>query len=210
MEEGGAAAAVMPSLFEEQIDHVEPVLRGLPGSAPPAFIESLYYFRELAEYNKGPDVLLRYIEHAKKAVSIPLIGSLNATSIGPWIQYGRRIEAAGADALELNLYLLVTDPDTTSEEVESRYLELVSSVRETISIPLAVKIGPYFSSLPNMARRLAAAGGDGLVLFNRFLQPDVDVDALQTLPHLTLSSADEFRLPLRWIGILHNRGSWVP
>jgi dihydroorotate dehydrogenase (fumarate) len=203
LEEAGAAAAVMPSLFEEQIQHPQP--RQLSDPAPPAFIGSLSYFRELAEYNKGPECWLRHIEQAKKAVSIPVIGSLNAVSMGPWLRYARRIQEAGADALELNLYLLVTDPDTTAEQVESRYLEIVSGVRAIVSIPLAVKLGPHFSALPNMARRLAAAGVNGLVLFNRFLQPEIDVDGLKAVPHLTLSSADELRLPLRWIALLHGR-----
>jgi dihydroorotate dehydrogenase (fumarate) len=170
-----------------------------------SFFEAQSYFPELEGYDRGADTYLRTIEAAKKAVEIPIIGSLNGTSHGGWIRYARMIEKAGADALELNIYLVPTDPDSSCVDVESRYLELVEAVRESIEIPLAVKIGPFFSSLPNMARKLAFAGADGLVLFNRFLQPDIDLDTLGVTPRLVLSSSDELRLPLRWIAILRGQ-----
>ena len=206
IEEQGAAAAVLPSLFEEQLDHQGLGLKDVAAaSSARPFIESMSYFHELKEYNRGPDVYLKHVEQAKKAVSIPIIGSLNVTALGPWLRYARSIEQAGADALELNIYFLVTDPEITSREVEARYVELVSAVRSEISIPLAVKIGPQFTALPNMARRLVEAGADGLVLFNRFLQPDIDLDHERVSPRLTLSTPDELRLPLRWIALLSER-----
>jgi dihydroorotate dehydrogenase (fumarate) len=201
----GAAAVVLPSLFEEQLDHeqADSQQAAIPLASSPG--ESLAHFHELKEYNRGPDAYLAYLATAKKAVSIPIIGSLNATSPGDWIRYARRIQDAGADALELNIYFVVTDPDVTSREVEARYVELVSTVRNEISIPLAVKIGPYFTALPNVARRLVEAGADGLVLFNRFLQPDIDLNSLRAVPNLALSTPDELRVPLRWIALLCGR-----
>ncbi len=201
LEQFGAAAAVMPSLFEEQLD---PKLRD-PHQSSAALVESLAHFHELKEYNRGPDVYLNHIADAKKAVSIPIIGSLNVTAPGEWLRYARLIEEAGADALELNIYFLATDLDTTSREIEARYLELVAAVRKEVSIPLAVKVAPYFAAFPNMARRLVEAGADGLVLFNRFLQPEIDLDTLRVVPRLALSTPDELRLPLRWMALLHGR-----
>ena len=201
----GAAAAVLPSLFEEQLEQKEPGERQAVTSGARSAGESLAYFHELREYNRGPDVYLAHLANAKKAVSIPIIGSLNVTTTGDWTRYAKRIQDAGADALELNIYFLVTNPDTTSREVEARYVELVSAVRNEISIPLAVKVAPYFTAFPNLARRLVEAGADGLVLFNRFLQPNIDLDTLRVVPQLTLSTPDELRVPLRWIALLHGR-----
>ena len=158
----------------------------------------------MENYHTGPDTYLRLVRQAKQSLTIPVIGSLNGTSNGGWIHYGRMIEEAGADALELNIYYLPTDPDTTALQVENQYLELVSGVRGAVSIPLAVKIGPFFSSIANMAKRLFSTGADGLVLFNRFLQPDIDLETLAVEPRLVLSSSDELRLPLRWIAILRS------
>ena len=203
LEDFGAAAAVLPSLFEEQIDEPGPTSQPSPGR--PRLLESAAYYHELKEYNRGPEAYLNHLADAKRAVSIPLIGSLNVTALGDWIRYARHIEDAGADALELNVYFLVADFDTTSRQLESRYIELVAEVRNQISIPLAVKIGPYFTALPNMARRFVEAGADGLVLFNRFLQPDIDLDAMRVLPRLSLSSPEEMRESLRWIALLHGR-----
>jgi dihydroorotate dehydrogenase (fumarate) len=202
LEEAGAAAAVMPSLFEEQIEH-----KAAEGQkvAPCSYAESMHYFRELREYNRGPDVYLRHIEEAKKAVSIPIIGSLNGTRAGWWLRYARHIEQAGADALELNIHFIVTNPKTTATEVEQRYVDIVSAVREAVKIPLAVKMGPYFASPANLAYRLVAAGANGLVLFNRFWQPDINLEMLRIEPRLTMSSSDELLLPLQWIAILHGR-----
>ncbi|MEX2114828.1 MAG: dihydroorotate dehydrogenase-like protein [Pirellulales bacterium] len=204
LEEYGAAAAVLPSLFEEQVQQVAVATHQTAGQ-PTAVVENISYFHELREYNRGPDAYLKHVAAAKQAVSIPIIGSLNATAPGNWINYARRIEAAGADALELNLYFIATDFDTSSRDLEARYVSLVSAVRHEISIPLAVKICPYFTALPQLARRLVEAGADGLVLFNRFLQPDVDLDHMRCLPKLALSTPEEVRLPLRWIGLLHGR-----
>jgi dihydroorotate dehydrogenase (fumarate) len=203
LEEYGAAAAVLPSLFEEQVR--PPSMDGQGGAGLAAFSDSVSYFHELREYNRGPDAYLKHVAQAKQAVSMPIIGSLNATAPGNWINYARQIEQAGADALELNLYFMATDFDTTSRDLEARYVSLVAAVRHEISIPLAVKICPYFTALPQLARRFVEAGADGLVLFNRFLQPDVDLDHMRCQPRLVLSTPDEVRLPLRWIGLLHGK-----
>ena len=201
-EDAGAAAIVLPSLFEEQIEHDELAVHRFYERGAESFAEALSYFPELEDYRTGPETYLRLIEQAKESLQVPIIGSLNGTSTGGWIEYARLIEGAGADALELNVYYINTDPDLNAAEVEDRYLDLVHTVQEAISIPLAVKIGPYFSSLPNMVRKLVKAGANGLVLFNRFLQPDIDLATLQVSPHLVLSSSEELRLPLRWIAIL--------
>jgi dihydroorotate dehydrogenase (fumarate) len=205
LEEAGAAAAVMPSLFEEQIVHDQMEFFEYYEDPANSFREALTYFPELETYDPGPDSYLRGIEAAKAAATIPVIGSLNGTSKGGWIRYARMIQEAGADALELNIYLVATDPEQTATDVEARYLELVQAVRDSVSIPMAVKIGPFFSSLPNLARRLEVAGADGLVLFNRFLQPDIDLETLTVRPNLVLSTSDELRLPLRWIAILRGQ-----
>lgn len=202
LEEFGAAAAVMPSLFEEQLEHKTAEMHA--SESPAATIESAAYFHELKEYNRGPAAYLKHITSAKQAVSIPIIGSLNATTLGPWIEYAREIESAGADALELNVYFLVTDLNTSSADVEARYLELIAAVRGQISIPMAVKLGPYFTALPSFARRAVEAGANGLVLFNRFLQPDIDLNTMRVVPRY-LSAPDELRVPLRWIGLLRDR-----
>lgn len=203
LEEYGAAAAVLPSLFEEQMQ--PPTVDDHRGAGLAAFSDSVSYFHELREYNRGPDAYLKHVAQAKQAVSMPIIGSLNATAPGNWINYARLIEQAGADALELNLYFMATDFDTTSRDLEARYVSLVAAVRHEISIPLAVKICPYFTALPQLARRFVEAGADGLVLFNRFLQPDVDLDHMRCQPRLVLSTPEEVRLPLRWIGLLHGK-----
>jgi dihydroorotate dehydrogenase (fumarate) len=202
LEEAGAAAVVLPSLFEEQIVKEEVEIALLYDFNNEGFAEAQSYLPEMEDYNTGPDNYLRLVRQAKHSLTIPVIGSLNGTSNGGWVQYGKMIEEAGVDALELNIYFMATDPDVTPLEVENRYLELVAGVRGAVSIPLAVKIGPFFSSLPNMARKLFTNGADGLVLFNRFLQPDIDLESLTVEPHLVLSGSDELRLPLRWIAIL--------
>lgn len=200
--EAGAAAAVLPSLFEEQIAGEQLAWHPLSRSAP---CGQHTWTPDLADYNSGPDSYLRHITAAKRAVSIPIIASLNGSSSGDWVQFAHLMEEAGADALELNVYFVPVDPDQTSADVESQYADLVAAVRAVVQIPLAVKLGPYFSALPNMARRLVQAGADGLVLFNRYLQPDVDLETLEVSPNLVLSSRDELRLPLRWIAILRNQ-----
>jgi dihydroorotate dehydrogenase (fumarate) len=209
LEDAGASAVVMQSLFEEQIEHEEiQIYRHLETGAE-SNPEATSYFPELADYNTGPDEYLRHLEACKRELEIPVIGSLNGASAGGWTQYARLIQDAGADALELNVYFIAADPDEDGAQVERRYLDLVASVRATVEIPLAVKIGPAFSSIANMARRLVEAGADGLVLFNRFYQPDIDLETLSVDPMLHLSTSQEALLPLRWIAILrgHVRAS---
>ncbi|MGE0607340.1 MAG: dihydroorotate dehydrogenase-like protein [Pirellulales bacterium] len=206
LEQAGAAAVVLSSLFEEQIREEADSLHGQELSVAESFAEpAAGIVRELDEGNAGVDSYLRRIELAKKTVSIPIIGSLNGTRRGAWTNCARLVQVAGADALELNVYYVPTDPKVTGAQVEQEYVDLVAEVRQQISIPLAVKIGPYFSSIPNMAARLVAAGADGLVIFNRFLQPDIDLQTLGVVPRLMLSSRDELRLPLRWIAILREQ-----
>ncbi len=205
LQDAGASAIVMQSLFEEQIEHEELQVHRVLETATESFAEGLTIFPELDEYNTGPDEYLRHLEATKKELEIPVIGSLNGVSEGGWIRYARLIQDAGADALELNVYLVAADPDETGERVEQRYVDLVRAVRESVSIPLAVKVGPYFSSTGNMARKLVEAGANGLVLFNRFLQPDIDLETLEVDNRLHLSTSDEVRLPLRWIAILYGR-----
>jgi dihydroorotate dehydrogenase (fumarate) len=204
LEDAGAAAAVLGSLFAEQIESDREAFCGTAwfgsvAQSPPAWAS------DLSEYNSGPDSYLRHIAAAKAAVRMPIIASLNATHLGNWVDFARLIQQAGADALELNIYFVPVDPGMPGAAIEDRYIELVSAVRAQISIPLAVKIGPVFSSLPNMAQRIVRAGADGLVLFNRFLQPDIDLHTLKVDPKLMLSLRDELRLPLRWIGILRGQ-----
>jgi dihydroorotate dehydrogenase (fumarate) len=204
LEEAGASAAVWPSLFEEQIEHEEMEVARLYDHGADSFAESSSFLPELSDYRIGPEAYLSQMEEAKKKLSIPLIGSLNGASKGGWVRYAKMIQDAGADALELNIYFIPTDPDMTGGDVEDQYLELVAAVKESLSIPLAVKMGPYFSGLPRFASRLVEAGVDGLVLFNRFLEPDVDLEALEFRPSLQLSTRNELRLPLRWIAILRD------
>jgi dihydroorotate dehydrogenase (fumarate) len=205
LQDAGAAAVVFQSLFEEQIEHEEIQIHRVMEQGTESFAEAMTYLPEMEEYNTGPDEYLRHLEASKRELQIPVIGSLNGDSEGGWIRYAKLIEDAGADALELNVYYIAADPDETGAQVEQRYLDLVASVRSSVKIPLAVKIGPFFSSVSNMARRLVEAGADGLVLFNRFMQPDIDLETLDVDPTLHLSSTEEVRLPLRWIGILRGR-----
>lgn len=205
LEEFGAAAAVLPSLFEEQVEHEEAAIHNLHEFQAESFAESLNYFPELENYNTGPDSYLHHIAAAKQAVDIPIIASLNGSTPGGWTQYARMMEEAGADALELNIYIVPSEIQLTGEQVEQQYVDLLAAVREAVSIPLAVKIGPFFSSIPYMAHRLVESGANGLVLFNRYLAPDIDLETLEVVPHLALSTNEEFRLPLRWIAILRER-----
>ncbi len=205
LEDAGASAAVFPSLFEEQIEHDASELIHAQEWTTDRYAEMLTFYPESDDYRFGPDEYLEKIAAAKKAVSMPIIGSLNGVSSGGWIRYAKMIQEAGADALELNIYFVAADPDESGEEVENRYVDLVAAVKKSISIPLAVKIGPYFSSPGHVAKRLVNAGADGLVLFNRFLQPDFDLETLSTVPRLVLSTPFELLLPLRWIAILHGR-----
>ncbi|MBX3432997.1 MAG: dihydroorotate dehydrogenase-like protein [Pirellulales bacterium] len=205
LEEAGIGAAVMPSLFEEQILHDQMEVQRFYDYQTDANAESLDYFPELKDAFSTPGAYLERIEDAKRRLSIPIIGSLNASSPGGWVDYARRIESAGADALELNIYFVPTDPEMTAADVEARYVNLVAKVRDAIEIPLAVKIGAQFSALPNFAAQLALAGADGLVLFNRYLEPDLDLDRLRIKPELVFSQPHEARVPLRWIAILRDQ-----
>ena len=205
LEDAGASAVVMYSLFEEQITHESKALDYYLNKGTESFAEALTYFPDLPSYNMGPDNYLNLIRKIKSAVEIPVIGSLNGVSAGGWINYAKKIEQAGADALELNVYYISTDPGLGSSELEENYIDLVKSVRSQIQIPLAIKLTPNFTALPNIASRLAGAGANGLVLFNRFIQPDLDIETLEVTPNLQLSTSNELRTPLRWTAILYGR-----
>lgn len=203
LEDAGAPAVVMYSLFEEQIIAESQALDHYLSYGTQSSWEALSYFPEMEHFNVGPDGYLELIRQAKAATRIPIIGSLNGVSTGGWIEYARLIEQAGADALELNIYYIPTSIKMSAADVERMYLEIVRDVRQTIHIPVAVKIGPYFSSMANMAYQLAEAGADGLVLFNRFYQPDLDLDKLEPVPSLVFSQSFDMRLALRWVAILY-------
>ncbi len=205
LEAAGVAAVVLPSLFEEQIEHEEMEAHNLMLSGTELSPEAHGFFPEMQGYQTGPDNYLKMVSEAKRALSVPVIPSLNGHTPGGWTQIARQLEQAGADAIELNIYFLATDLNDSSAEIEKRYTDLVASVRAIVRVPLAVKISPYFSAMANMAARLAEAGASGLVLFNRFLQPDIMLDELEVAPHLVLSTSDELRLALRWIAILRGR-----
>jgi dihydroorotate dehydrogenase (fumarate) len=205
LEEAGAGAVVMQSLFEEQIEHDELHVHHVLEQRAHGHPEPCGYFPELDDYNTGPRAYLDHLAASATALEIPVIASLNGSSAGGWVRYAQMLEEAGAHAIELNAHLVPTDPDLTGAEVETRYVDLVAAVRGATTVPLAVKIGPYFSSLPNLARRLVQAGADGLVLFNRFLEPDIDLESMAVVPALRLSAPEELRLPLRWIAVLHGR-----
>ena len=205
MEDSGAAAIVLYSLFEEQITLESHTLNHYLTQGVESFPEALTYFPEAAEYDTGPKDYLEHIRKAKDALDIPIIASLNGVSTGGWVKYARNIQDAGADALELNIYYLPTDPNITGAEVEQIYLDVLRDVKEAVTIPVAMKLSPYFSALANMARQLDGGSADGLVLFNRFYQPDLDIENLEVVPHLLLSTSSELRLPLRWIAILYGR-----
>ena len=205
LEEAGVGAVVLPSLFEEQLVHEAADLDAMLDHNAEAFAEATSFFPDLQDYNTGPDQYLQTIAEAKRRLTAPVIASLNGTSTGGWVRYAREIEDAGADALELNVYLIAADFSLTPAEVEGRYVDLVESVRSAVDLPLAVKIGPQLTSVPVMAQQLVRAGADGLVLFNRFYQPDIDPDTREIQPNLVLSTSDELRLPLRWIAICSGR-----
>ena len=203
MEDAGAAAIVLHSLFEEQINIESNELDRYLWNGSDLSAESTTIFPDLGSYNIGPDGYLEHIRKAKQAVSIPVIASLNGVSRGGWVSYARDMQQAGADAIELNVYFIPCDAASGSEEIERLYLELVSEIRQTVSIPVAVKVGPYFSAFANMAQRLEAAGANALVIFNRFYQPDFDLEALDVRPSLTLSTRSELLLRLHWAAILY-------
>jgi dihydroorotate dehydrogenase (fumarate) len=203
LEDAGAAAVVLHSLFEEQISHDAEELDHLTTQGTESFAESLTYFPQAQDYRLGPDEYLEHIRKTKLAVDIPVIASLNGFTVGGWIEYARKLEQAGADALELNVYYIATNPTLHAPDVENRYVQILKAVKNNVKIPVAIKLSPFFSATAAMARRLDEAGANGLVLFNRFYQPDIDLDRLEVVPDLVLSTPHEMRLPLRWIAILH-------
>jgi len=205
MEDAGASAVVLHSLFEEQLSINSQDLDRFLTSGTESFAEALSYFPDMGQFKLGPEAYLEHIQKAKKAVKIPIIGSLNGVSTGGWVSFAKKIEQAGADALELNVYYIATDPDMSGAQVEQMYADLVRDVRASLKIPIAVKLGPYFSSMASVARRLDQAGANGLVLFNRFYQPDFDLEKLEVTPNLNLSRSEELRLRLCWVAILSGR-----
>lgn len=205
MEDMGAAAVVLHSLFEEQITRELDAFDFVMSHGTNSYPEALSYFPEMTQYNLGLDGYLEHIQHAKRALGIPVIASLNGYSSGGWVDYARQIQAAGADALELNMYYIAADLAQDAAAVEDMYLELVREIRRVVHIPLAVKLGHHFTAFANFASRLATAGADALVLFNRFYQPDLDLESLEIVPSLNLSSSYELRLRLRWVGLLYGR-----
>ncbi len=202
LEQAGASAIVLPSLFEEQIEHETAEIDRLFTVHRDSFGEATSFFPEIDNYNSGVDAYLELIEGARRRVDVPVIASLNGTNIGGWVKYARLLEGAGADAMELNLYTVAANPAINGATLEAEHLELVALVVEEVGIPVAVKISPYYSSLSAFAVSLQEAGASGLVMFNRFYSPDLDLETLDVLPRIALSTPEELRLPLRWIGIM--------
>jgi len=196
---------VCHSIFEEQLTHEAVELSHNLDQGTESFAEALNYFPVAEDFKLGPEEYLSQIRKAKKAVNIPVIGSLNGHTMGGWTDYAKQIELAGADALELNIYFLATQLETTPDEVENNYEEIIKAVKSTVNIPVAVKLSPYFSALSNFVKCLDEAGADGFVMFNRFYQPDLDIDSLDVVPSIQLSTSAELRLPLRWIAILYGK-----
>lgn len=205
LQEAGVSAVVMYSLFEEQIIRESLKLHEDLERGSYQYAEALTYIPEIGQYSIGPDQYLEQVAALKKALTIPVIGSLNGFSTGGWVDYAQKIEQAGADALELNMYYLATDPQMNSTTLEEQYVALVADIRKQVHIPLAIKISPFITALPNFANKLAEVGANGLVLFNRFYQPDFDLEELVVVPNLVLSNSHELRLPLRWIAVLYGR-----
>jgi len=205
VEDAGAGAVVLHSLFEEQIEIDALSMSHYLEKGTDSYPEALTYLPTPGDFRFGPQDYLDHLWRAKQALGIPVIASLNGRTVGGWSHFARQLEQAGADAIELNIYYVAADLEMSGREVEDLYLEIVRSVRRCVTVPIAVKIGPYFSAPGNMARRLVEAGANGLVLFNRFYQPDVDLDQLEIRPRVLLSSPQTMRLPMRWIAILHGR-----
>jgi dihydroorotate dehydrogenase (fumarate) len=205
LEDAGASAIVLHSLFEEQITMESHDLDHHLWQGSDTYAESLSYFPDLETYNLGPEGYLEHLRKAKAATSIPVLGSLNGISTGGWTKYAKYMEEAGADAIELNMYFVPSDPHLTGAAMESQYLELVRAVKAAVGIPVAVKISPFFSAMANMALRFEEAGADALVLFNRFYQPDLELETLEVVPNLHLSDSHELRQRLCWVGILHGK-----
>jgi dihydroorotate dehydrogenase (fumarate) len=204
-EDLGTGAVVLPSLFEEQIQQEQQLIDRMATTGADSFAEALTYFPAPESYAIGPSAYLETIRKASQAVNIPVIASLNGITDEGWVEYARQMEEAGAAAIELNVYFIPTDPDVDGREVEDRYIDILQAVKRAVKIPVAIKLSPYFSAMGHMAARLVEAGADGLVLFNRFYQPDIDLADLTLLPNLELSTPVEIRLPLLWIGVLSGR-----
>lgn len=205
MQDAGASAVVLHSIFEEQIRQERQQFENYLNYGTESFAEALSYFPKPETFRSSADAYLDHVRKAKAALSIPVVASLNAASLGGWTDYARKLEEADADALELNIYFLPSDPNVGSAQIEQTYIDIMKAVKSSVKIPVAVKLSPFFTNTANMAKRLVDAGADGLVLFNRFYQPDVDLEALEVKPNLLLSSIQEQRLPLCWIGMLHGR-----
>jgi dihydroorotate dehydrogenase (fumarate) len=205
MEDAGASAVVMYSLFEEQLSREREALDYHLEHGTESFAESLTYLPVTVPFRVGPEGYLDKIRKARESVGIPVIASLNGVSIGGWVEYARKMQEAGANALELNVYMIPTDPARSAAEIEQTYVDILKAVKSVVSIPVAMKLSPFFSNMAGMARRLDEAGADGLILFNRFYQPDVDLETLEVRPNVLLSTPQALRLPLRWIAILHGR-----
>jgi dihydroorotate dehydrogenase (fumarate) len=202
LDRAGVGAIVLPSLFEEEVENEELELSASLDAGTEAFAESLDYFPEVETFIGEGDRYLRALERVKRQVGVPVIGSLNANSVGGWVRYARLMVDAGADALELNLYRITVDRTRTAADIEAEDLELVAAVRAAVPLPLAVKLSPFYTALANFAARVVEAGANGLVLFNRFYQPDIDLDELAVVPRVSLSHSSELRLPMRWTAIL--------
>jgi dihydroorotate dehydrogenase (fumarate) len=205
LEDAGASAIVLYSLFEEQLRQESFELEHHLSQGTNSFAEASSFFPQPDEFHLGPEGYLNHIQQAKKSVSIPIIASLNGSTMGGWTKYAKLIEQAGADALECNIYSIATDPDLTSAQVEQEYIDIVKAIKSVVRIPVAVKLSPFFSNMSNIAKRLDDTGANGLVLFNRFYQPDINLDELQIEPNVLLSTPQALRLPLTWIGILYGR-----
>lgn len=205
LEDAGASAVVMFSLFEEQLKHESAALEHLMSAGAESFAESLSYFPEVDDYTVGPDSYLDLLRRATEAVDIPVFGSLNGITNAGWIEYAQLMQQAGAKGIELNVYYIPADLTTSGREVEERYVDIIKGVKSAVTVPVAVKLSPFFSAIGSMAKKLDDAGADALVLFNRFYQPDFDLDKLDVSPNLSLSTPDEIRLPLLWIAVLYGR-----
>ena len=205
LEDGGASAIVLYSLFEEQLRQEAMELEYHLSAGTESFAESLTYLPMRGEFRTGPEGYLEHIRKASEATHIPIIASLNGATLGGWTRYAKQIEDAGASAIECNIYSIPADMDLPGIEVEQGYIDILRAVKSAVHIPVAVKLSPFFSNMAHMARRLEQAGADGLVLFNRFYQPDIDLDELEIRPNVLLSTQQALRLPLTWIGILYGR-----
>jgi dihydroorotate dehydrogenase (fumarate) len=205
LEDAGASAIVLYSLFEEQLRQDRVELHQHMEAGTFSYAEALTYFPEPDQFHLGPDEYLKHISKAKEAVDMPVIASLNGSSVGGWTSYAKAIQQAGADALELNIYYIPTDLDVTSAQVEQTYLDILKAVKSEVTIPVAVKLSPFFTNFANMAKRLDEGGANGLVVFNRFYQPDIELESLEVVPNILLSTPMAMRVPLRWIAILYDK-----